>query len=254
MKVKIFQLLIDIIIFSGIPLIKAAEDPSAKHYIGEQISDFIKNHDLVFVCTIIAIFLLKRTLGLFEAPVGIETVDEFNKIISGVFTDIIREYSLKVQEVTKEATPSFRINIMIRTKKFYILDRMKIYYFSSSVERVHYKEVELEYMWKKKEGACGHAWNNRRPCIFDRKNSHFKSPAKTLKSEVKDFTDKIGSIISIPIWSKNGQRPIYGILSIDSSFTIERTLFDRENIIDLLSKHIDRLSLILDKLKVGIRR
>ncbi|WP_246839019.1 hypothetical protein [Leptospira wolffii] len=113
--------------------------------------------------------------------------------------------------------------------------------------------MELEHKWKKGEGACGTAWQNRRICLYDKKDPNFKSPAKTLKPDVKPFADKIGSIISIPIWSKNGDRPVFGIFSIDSSFTIDRTLFDREDIIDLLSKHIDRLSLVLDKLRVGIR-
>ncbi|WP_246839020.1 hypothetical protein [Leptospira wolffii] len=127
MKKKIIELIIDLILFSGIPLIKAAELQSAKKYIGNEFSEFIQEHDLFLVCSIGLIFFLKRIFGLFEKPVGIETIDEFNKIITEIFTDIMREYSHKITEVTQSAAvPAFRINIMLKTKKFYFLNRMKI--------------------------------------------------------------------------------------------------------------------------------
>lgn len=254
MKKKLIELVIDLILFSGIPLIKAAELPSAENYIDSEFQKFISDNDLFLVCSIVFIFLLKRIITIFDKPLGIETIDEFNKIITAIFTDIIREYSHKVAEISStQAVPSIRINIMLKTKRFFFLNRMKIYYFSSSVKKLHFQELELEYKWEKGEGACGTAWKNRRICIYDKKSETFKSPAKTLNSKVKPFSDKIGSVISIPIWSKNGEKPVFGVLSLDSNFTIDKTFFDREDIVDLLAKHIDRLSLVLDKLKVGIR-
>ncbi|PJZ23923.1 hypothetical protein CH352_18785 [Leptospira hartskeerlii] len=252
MKKKITDLIIDSLIFSGLPLVRAANLESTKTYFGNDIPNFVTKHEIIFIIAIVSIFIIRQTFSLIEFPEKNDKVDEFTNIIGAIFTDIVKEYSTKVAEISNGASPTFRVNIMLKKRKYFFFTGMKIYYFGSSIEKIHYSEDELDYLWSKSEGTCGSAWDNSRICIYDKKDNTFRRPVKSLKSRVRPFVSKIGSVISIPIWSKTDNKCVFGILSLDSSFTIDRTLFDRDDIVDILAKHVVRLSLILEKFRNGV--
>lgn len=252
MKKKITDLIINSLIFSGIPLVRAANLESTKVYFGNDIPNFVSKHEIIFIIVIIGLFVIRQTFSLLELPEKKDRIDEFDNVISAIFTDIVKEYSTKIQEITNGASPTFRINIMLKTRRYLFMSRLKIYYFGSSIEKIHYSEDELDYFWSKLEGTCGSAWANSRICVYDKKDNTFRRPIRSLKPRVKPIVSKIGSVISLPIWSKTSDNCVFGVLSLDSNFTIDRTLFDRDDIVDILAKHVVRLSLILEKFRNGV--
>lgn len=192
-------------------------------------------HNILILASI-AVFVTREIVRLWNPSIPKEEVNSklpfFQRVLAYVKENMANE--IKTCDPQNAITPDlFRVNIMLPVKRRFPLGRtrMKIFFYTDQ-----YTEEERNTNWykgKKGSGTCGEAWNLTQPVIFDSENADYRQPKDRLNEKQTAIARvlQIRSVLSLPIWDIRKNR-IIGVLNLDSDYNMDRTYFDKENVVE----------------------
>jgi hypothetical protein len=229
----ILGLVVSLILFMGLSLVNFLSADEAASYIGKGGVDFVKGWKLPLYGAVGLLFLLQQVWLRWPKPASLGDVQELRATIEPLLRGVLVDYYKII--ASKGANPaSVRINIMLPTWRRFRLGRyLKIYYSDGGPAGSVYPGDELDLMWTRRwPGACGTAWLKKQRVIYDSATDNLKAPERKLSGVQKRVVGNIKSVLSLPIWSKEYEE-VLGVLNLDSTWNIDRTLFDQREIVAL---------------------
>lgn len=238
-----------IILFLGFNFVNFLSDVRNSIYVGEDKVAFFKEWKLWFYVVIGLLFTLQQIWLRWPKPAVLGDVEDLKHMVERLLENVLTGYYnclSKVNEGTSEV-PSVRINVMMPTwKKFRVGRFLKMFYSYGGPAGIRYSNEEQDLVWKRKQGTCGDAWAKKRVTFYDSENPSLKAPEKRLTQKQRNIVGYIKSVISLPIWSKEKDK-LVGMLNLDSTWNIDRTSFDHEEIVRYLDANTGVFSHILFK-------
>jgi hypothetical protein len=195
----------------------------------------IETNSAKIIGCFIMLFVLLKTLGKdiyeviwnssnYRLPIQME-----NQGMVYFLRGLKETYIRNLHEVGRVDPPFVRINIMMAPKpKSGKEEYIKIVY-AADIEE--YSENEINQLWKKGEGKCGHAWENKRQEVYA---ADIRSE-ETLKEEMGEKPPeivKLKSVLSTPIIIKE---KVVAILNIDSELGGSETLIHTHGVRGIFS-------------------
>lgn len=239
-------LITGLILFMGVSLVNLLSGEEAYLYIGEGTSEFFKKWKLWMYGGFALLFAFQQISLRWPKPVSMFEVEDMKVISNQLLGNAITDYYEEIKKLGgNPILPSARVNLMLPTwRRFRIGQYLKIYYSNGGPAGVSYPGAELDLKWTRNNATCGAAWAKERTVIYDSNTQGLKSPEGSLTTEQKEVVGDIKSVLSVPVWSK-AHKKVVGVLNLDSKWNIDRTFFDRTEVVQLLEAQARLFSMML---------
>ena len=219
------SVLISLLLFAGfkfVPLLSSGQS---------DIATFIKNYEKIIYALIVVSFIGQQIYIRWPKRASSAEIRANEDVIKVLLMRICdKYYKFYKFNINNVEAPTIRINIMLPTYGFFRnFKYQKIYYYYGG--KLIYNPAELELEWKAGIGCSGDAWSKQSVALFDSQNPDMQRPRESLTDSHNNVIGHVKSVVSIPITDVKNE--IIGILNIDSTYNIDKTKFDYEDIIDL---------------------
>jgi hypothetical protein len=242
-------LLISVVLFAGFSLVNYASSDEAGKFISASAVTVIRNNKPFLYGFLILIFLMQQVWLRLPKITSLAEVHDARKTIEPFLELVLLEYYKAVSGIAQgQAVVSVRINIMLPTwRRFRCGQYLKIYYAHGGPAKLRYNNDELELAWRswsKGRGTCGDAWSKKHIVIFDSDASGLQGPAMSLTLKQLETVAHIKSVLSVPI-RHSATKKIVGILNLDSTYNVDKTFFNREDVVNIVTATSSPLSMML---------
>ena len=177
---------------------------------------------LRILCGLLALFVAKEIFELIQKPATKAQVAERRDVIEDYLGTVLNRYYLELGLPETAELPAIRVNVALIERLPFFRRRMVIHYTSAAAEG--YSAAESQMRFRKGEGVIGTAWKSGQPAFFP---SSAGQPLPVDKNKAT-LVENIQSVLSVPLERKN---QVVGVLSFDSEFPIETTMFSQDSII-----------------------
>lgn len=237
-------LLISIVLFAGFSVVNWLSSDEASRFVSESIVQFVKGYKPYLYLAIVILFTLQQIWLRWPKPASLADIQELKEIIEPFLAGVLEEYYKATKGISQIAA-SVRINIMLPTWRRLRLGRyLKIYYSNGGPANLILKNDEFDLVWKRGQGTCGEAWKKERRVVYDSAAEGLTGPRKSLTEEQVRIVGTINSVLSLPIWH-NETKKVVGILNLDSIHNVDKTFFNREEIVNRVTARSGPLSMML---------
>lgn len=225
-------LLVSLVLFVGFNVVNQFSDDSAIKYIGRSAVGFIKEHKVILYATISVLFLLQQAWLRWPKPASLAEIEDMRDAVEAFLKKAIEDYYSSWRANHTTVAPGIRVNIMLPTWRRFKCGRyLKIYYAHGGPAGIRYPDNERELKWTKENGTCGHAWAKEHTVIYDSQDHALRAPGNTLTKDQLGVVANVKSVISVPIRSKV-DNSVIGVFNLDSTFNVDRTLFNQEPVVE----------------------
>lgn len=227
----VFGWVLSIALFAGYSLLELASGNDAKDLIGDAWVDRIDQNKLLIGIVLAAVFALQQAWLRWPRPATPGQLVDLKHTIEAFLGIVMNQYLKSVNDL--DHTPvAVRANIMLPTWPRFRIGRkyLKIYYFRSEPPGGFFPESERGLRWYRGNGTCGWAWKENSAVPYDSVNPNYHRPKHRLSAKQLRIVGSIRSVLSVPIWKRDCNK-VVGVFNLDSSYNVDRTLFDREEIV-----------------------
>jgi len=237
-------LVISIVLFAGFSVVNWLSSDGASRFVSKSVVRFVKDYELHFYIGIIILFTLQQIWLRWPKPASLADIRERTGIIEPLLDGVLEEYYKAASGLSQTVT-FVRINIMLPTWRRLRFGRyLKIFYSNGGPGGLLYKDDELDLPWKPGQGTCGVAWKKERGVVYDSVADGLTGPEKDLTEEQMNIVGGINSVLSLPIWHKETKK-VVAILNLDSIENVDKTFFNREEVVHAVTARSGPLSMML---------
>jgi len=234
------NLMAGIIVFSGFVVLDYLAGPGGANFLSKEAHTFLANWKLGGYIFIILVYVSQQLWRDLPKPVTLKEVEEISPIMEQYLAALLEDYYVYLMENYEKIAP-VRANIMLKVRRhFFEEPRLKIMYSlccdedqcdenialvdidEIPVTKACYSVEEREVLWGIGDGACGYAYKTGQIAFYDAHNKELKTLANRLTPQQQMVNNRIGSVVSVPIWLHG---IIIGVLNIDSPRTMKETKF-----------------------------
>jgi hypothetical protein len=232
-------LIISVVLFAGFSLINWASSDEAIKFISAPAVEIIRSNKPFLYGFLMLIFLLQQIWLRLPKVVSLAEVHDARKIIEPFLELVLLEYYKAVRVIAQgQSVVSVRMNVMLPTWRRFKCGRyLKIYYAHGGPAKLRYNNDELELAWRswsKGHGTCGDAWSKEHVVIYDSVATGLKGPKTSLTQKQVATVSHIKSVLSMPI-RHSETKTIVGILNLDSTYNVDKTFFNREDVVNVVT-------------------
>lgn len=237
-------LVISIVLFAGFSVVNWLSSDEAPRFVSQSIVQFVKDYKPRFYFGIIILFTLQQIWLRWPKPASLADIRELKEIIEPFLAGVLEEY-YKAARGISQTVAFVRINIMLPSWRRLRFGRyLKIYYSNGGPGGLLYKDDELDLPWKRGQGTCGATWKKERGVVYDSAAEGLTGPKKNLTEKQIKIVGGINSVLSLPIWHKETKK-VVGILNLDSIENVDKTFFNREEVVHAVTARAGPLSMML---------
>jgi len=190
----------------------------------------------LLVVSFATLFLIQQYTGGFKEPAPRDKVRARAAVLDDFLTAFVSNYYKHIEGHLGQGlpVPAVRANVMLPVVEWFGLRKRLQICYKGCPTGVRYEREELDLYWSKNCGAAGWVWKTGQVEVCENNDDACNQKAwNTLPQTHVQAVKKVKSLISMPILE--GGRPI-GVLNLDGQEGLERTLFDSNEVRELVQR------------------
>ena len=183
--------------------------------------------------SITLLFLAQQLTLSIRQPASRTEVREKAAIVDIYLKHLLADYYAILAKRGGGDKPIVRANVMLPVVDlFRCRKRLQICY-KACPDGIKYNRGELDLFWKKGIGVVGWVWDRGQSETYSRSAPSSQEAEASLTPEQRAISEDVDSILSVPIMIRG--KPV-GVLNLDGQEDIDRTLFDSDEVKELVTK------------------